>query len=83
MTLFARSAMFHFELLGARAMFGSPETWKIYRRELNALTELIEAGTIQPPAITEAGEFSVEPVRRAHTLLEEGHMQGKPVVPVS
>lgn len=80
--LFIKSATFHFELLSARAMFGGPETWKIYRRELNTLTELIEMGHIKPPAITHLGEFSVESVRRAHTLLEEGHVQGKLVLSV-
>jgi NADPH:quinone reductase-like Zn-dependent oxidoreductase len=80
--LFIKSATFHFELLSARAMFGSPETWKIYRRELNTLTELIETGHIKPPTITHLGEFSAESVRRAHILLEEGHVQGKLVLSV-
>lgn len=81
--MFARSATFHFELLSARAMFGGPETWKIYHKELNTLTALIEAGALKPPAVTEVGGLSAESVRRAHTLLEEGHVQGKLVMSVS
>ncbi|MCI0527582.1 MAG: zinc-binding dehydrogenase [Nitrospira sp.] len=81
--LFSKSATFHFELLSAPAIFGRPETWKIYRRELSTLTELIEGGYIKPPKITDVGKFSAESVRCAHTLLEEEHVQGKLVMSVS
>jgi NADPH:quinone reductase len=81
--LFNRSATFHFVLLSARGMFGSPETWPVYGRQLAALTDLIEAGDIAPPAIAEVGDLSVEAVRRAHTMLETGHVQGKLVMLVS
>ena len=80
--LFSKSATFHFEFLGARGLFGGPETWKSYRKELNALTELLEANHIKPPAITDIGSLSAESVRRAHTILEEGHGKGKLVVSV-
>jgi NADPH:quinone reductase-like Zn-dependent oxidoreductase len=78
--LFNRSATFHFVLLSARGMFGSPETWPVYGHQLAALTDLLEVGDIQPPAISEVGDLSVESVRRAHTLLETGHVQGKLVM---
>ena len=76
----SRSASVHFEFLGGRATFGGPETWPIYRKELDILRGLIEAGHIKPPHITLVGEFSAEAVRRAHTLLEEGRVQGKLVM---
>jgi NADPH2:quinone reductase len=76
----SRSASVHFEFLGGRATFGGPETWPIYRQELEILRGLIEAGHIKPPHITLVGEFSAESVRRAHTLLEEGRVQGKLVM---
>jgi NADPH2:quinone reductase len=76
----SRSASVHIEFLGGRASFGSPETWSIYRKELDILRGLIEAGHIKPPHITLVGEFSAETVRRAHTLLEEGRVQGKLVM---
>jgi NADPH:quinone reductase-like Zn-dependent oxidoreductase len=81
--LFNRSAAFHFVMSSARATFGSPETWAVYGRQLAALTEMIEAEDIRPPAIIEVGDLSVETVRRAHTLLETGHVQGKLVMHVS
>ncbi|MBW4572627.1 MAG: NADP-dependent oxidoreductase [Tolypothrix carrinoi HA7290-LM1] len=80
--LFSKSATFHFEFLGSRGLFGEPETWNMYRKELNALTELLEANYIKPPAITDVGSLSAESARRAHTILEEGHAKGKLVVSV-
>src|SRR5262245_3217504 len=78
--LFNRSATFHFVLLSALGMFGSPKTWPVYGHQLTALTDLLEVGNILPPAISEVGGLSVESVRRAHTLLETGHVQGKLVM---
>lgn len=80
--LFNRSAAFHFVMASVRGTFGSPDTWLVYGRQLAALTKLIESGDIQPPAITEVGGLSVETVRRAHALLETGHVQGKLVMRV-
>jgi NADPH:quinone reductase len=78
--LFDRSATFHFVLLSAQGMFGSPDTWPVYGRQLAALTDLFEAGEMEPPAIAEVGGLSVETVRRAHAMLETGHVQGKLVM---
>lgn len=81
-SFFAKSATFYCELLSTHAMFGEPETWQIYQRQLNALTELFEAGHIKPPAITDMGSLSAESLRRAHTMLEVGRGKGKLVVSV-
>jgi hypothetical protein len=35
---------------------------------------------MEPPAIAEVGGLSVETVRRAHAMLETGHVQGKLVM---
>ena len=78
--LFNRSATFHSVMLSAQGMFGSRESWPMYRRQLTALTNLFEAGDIEPPTITEVGDLSVESVRRAHAMLERGHVQGKLVM---
>jgi NADPH2:quinone reductase len=78
--LFNRSATFHSVMLSAQGTFGSSESWPMYRRQLTALTNLLEAGHLQPPAITEVGSLSVESVRHAHAMLERGHVQGKLVM---
>lgn len=79
----SRSASVHFEFLGARASFGPPETWAVYRKELDILRKLLEDGRIDPPQITNLGEFSLETVRKAHALLEEGRTTGKLVMSVA
>jgi NADPH2:quinone reductase len=76
----SRSASVHFEFLGGRASFGGPETWGVYRKELDILRGLLEAGHIKAPRITPVGGFSAETVGRAHTLLEEHRVQGKLVM---
>ena len=78
----SRSASVHFEFLGGRASFSVPDTWGIYRQELDILRGLIENGHIQPPQITVVGGFSAETVRRAHLLLEAHQVQGKLVMSV-
>jgi NADPH:quinone reductase len=80
--LFNRSAAFHFVMASVRGTFGGPETWSLYGRQLAALADLLESGAIPPPPITEVGGLSVETVRRAHALLEAGHVQGKLVMRV-
>jgi NADPH:quinone reductase-like Zn-dependent oxidoreductase len=78
--LFNRSAAFHFVMISALATFGPPAAWPVYRRQLTDLRQLIESGALEPPPIIEAGELSVETVRRAHEMLEMGHLQGKLVM---
>ena len=80
--MFTRSASLHFAFLGARAMFGSPETWDIYRTQLEELATLIETGYFDPPEPTVVGDFSAESVQSAHRSLEAGHVHGKLVMPV-
>ena len=81
--LFARSASFHFEFLAARALFGGPKDWPIYQQKLDALMQLLETGHIKPPAITAINTFSEDSFRTAHTMLEQGEIQGKIVVSVA
>jgi len=80
--MFARCGSLHFEFVGARAMFGGQQHWSMYRDELNALTELLESRSIEPPTISEMNEFSADAVREAHLRLEMGHVKGKLVMPV-
>ena len=80
--LFARSASLHFEFVGARALFGRPETWSVYQRQLNELVKLVEDGYVQPTEPKVVGSFSEQTARQAHVLLEKGNIQGKLVMTV-
>lgn len=78
--LFDKSATFHFLLLSAAALLGSPADWGIYAEQLTALTHLLESGRLHPPQVEDVGPLSVASVRHAHHLLEGGHVQGKLVM---
>ena len=80
--MFAKSTTFHFVALSARARNGGPEDWRVYRKSMAALAALIEGGKVPIPAITEIGELSEASIRKAHTRLEDGHVNGKLVVRV-
>ncbi|UQA59799.1 quinone oxidoreductase family protein [Polyangium aurulentum] len=81
--LVLRSASLHFVQLAARLAYAPEETWPIYGRQLETLARMIDAGHIAPVAITDVGPFSLEAVRRAHTLLEGRHVQGKLIATVA
>jgi NADPH2:quinone reductase len=78
--LFSHSATLHFEYVGARAMFGKPETWKVYREQLKIIATMIDGGELEPVACTDVGKFSAEAAQKAHAELETGHVQGKLVM---
>jgi NADPH:quinone reductase-like Zn-dependent oxidoreductase len=78
--LFDKSAIFHFLMISARALYGPPDSWGIYAEQLAALAQLLEDGQLQPPQIRDLGRMSVATVRTAHQLLEDGHVQGKLVM---
>ena len=69
--LFDKSAVFHFLLLSARAVYGPPASWGIYAQQLALLAQLLEDGRLQPPQIRDLGGLSVATVRTAHQLLED------------
>ena len=80
--LFDKSATVHFVLLSARAALGRPAGWRWYAQRLEELGKLTDTGMLPPPEVHTVGPLSVETVRRAHRLLEEGHVQGKLVMTV-
>ncbi|HEX5030463.1 MAG TPA: zinc-binding dehydrogenase [Candidatus Eisenbacteria bacterium] len=58
--------------------------WPAFGRaiRLEDLGQWADAGVLQPPDIRNVGRLSVEAVRTAHRMLEEGHVQGKLVMSV-
>jgi NADPH:quinone reductase-like Zn-dependent oxidoreductase len=81
--LVLKSLSFHFVQLGARAVYGTKDDWKFYRKTLDELRNLLETGIISPPVIQEVGNLSVETIRQAHGLLETGQTWGKLVMTVN
>ena len=78
--LFTKSASMHFQFLGARALFGGREDWKVYQSELERLAQWMERGKLNPPQVGDLGSFSEASIQGAHRMLEEGDVQGKLVV---
>jgi NADPH2:quinone reductase len=74
---FAKNLSVHFTFVGAESFANCPEAWKIYAKQLPPISEWIEEGVLNPPAITVVGNLSVDTVRSAHHLLEEGKVKGK------
>lgn len=80
--LMVRSASFHFVQHGALALLGPPAAWPLYGRRLAALAALYAEGALRPPRVEVVGALSADTARRAHTLLEGGHVRGKLVMEV-
>ena len=77
---FNRNLSLHFVYVGSEAASGDSSKFGIYKQHLQAITDLIEKGSLKVPNIHILGDLSVETVREAHRLLEEGHVKGKLVM---
>lgn len=80
--LFAKAGTYHFVALSARARNGGPDDWGVYRDMMAGLARLVEAGHLTLPKATDLGELTEENIRKAHTLIEAGHVKGKLVLSV-
>jgi NADPH:quinone reductase len=74
---FAKNLTVHFTFVGAESFSNFPESWKIYAKQLASIAAWIEEGVLNPPSVTVVGDLSVDTVRKAHHLLEEGKVKGK------
>lgn len=78
--LMVRSVSFHFVQLGARSRLGPPSGLALYGQRMTKLAALYEMGALPRPRVECVGSLSSATARRAHTLLEEGHVRGKLVM---
>jgi NADPH:quinone reductase len=79
---FARNLTVHFTFVGAESYSGCTESSKIYSSQLALITELIEKKLVRPPPITAMGSLSIDTVRKAHLLLEDGKVKGKLIMDI-
>jgi NADPH2:quinone reductase len=80
---FAKSGTYHFVALSARARNGGPRDWDVYPHIMSELASLVATKKVSLPKATELGELSEETIRKAHSLLQAGHVKGKLVLSVS
>ncbi len=74
---FAKSSTYHFVALSARARNGEPEDWGVYAESMQALADMVARGELGPPKTAVLGEMGEMTIRKAHSLLQQGGVQGK------
>lgn len=79
-TLFAKAATIVNIANYARALTGDMADAAIYGQKLSALFATIADGLISPPFVQVLGEFGVDPVSKAHLLLEQNQAGGYKLV---
>lgn len=77
--LMAKSVTFSWELMFTRSTFGTPDMGAQHDI-LDETAALVEAGTLRTTATTHLGAIHAANLRRAHALLEGGHVVGKIVL---
>ena len=74
-----KSVTFAWELMFTRPMFQTPDMLAQHQI-LEETTALVEAGTLRTTLTTRLGTISAANLKRAHALLEGGHVIGKIVL---
>ncbi|MEM1059317.1 MAG: zinc-binding dehydrogenase [Verrucomicrobiota bacterium] len=80
--LFAKSASLHFELLGARGLFGGPRAWDGYFHDLITLAADFESKKLRPLGIADVQPMTVAAITAFHERLESGGASGKLVLEI-
>ena len=80
--LFWKSCSFHAVFLRTPVRGGGRPYFAQFKKNLLHIREWLETGALKPPQVTEVGPLNAQNVGRAHLMLEDGHTQGKLVLPV-
>jgi zinc-binding alcohol dehydrogenase family protein len=75
----AKSITFHWELMFTRPLFQTPDL-VVQHELLNRTAELVDAGAVRHTMTLHAGPIDAVHLRKAHELVEDGHMVGKVVL---
>ena len=74
-----KSITFHWEFMFTRSMYQTADMIAQHDA-LERVAELVDAGSLRTTLTTELSPFSAATLRRAHAMVEDGHMTGKVVV---
>ena len=77
--LMQKSATFTWELMFTRSMFGTPDMIEQHRL-LNAVSSLVDSGTLRSTTGQVVGRIDAANLRKAHALIESGRAIGKLVL---
>ncbi|MFG2037826.1 zinc-binding alcohol dehydrogenase family protein [Dactylosporangium sp. NPDC048998] len=74
-----KSIGFHWEFMFTRPLFQTPDM-VVQHELLDRVAELVDAGTVRSTMTTQLGPIDADHLRKAHEMVEDGHMTGKVVV---
>ncbi|MFI5906127.1 zinc-binding alcohol dehydrogenase family protein [Dactylosporangium sp. NPDC051541] len=74
-----KSITFHWELMFTRPLLQTPDM-VVQHELLNRVSELIDAGRVRHTMTANLGPIDATNLRKAHELVEDGHMTGKVVL---
>ncbi|HSX60571.1 MAG TPA: zinc-binding dehydrogenase, partial [Tahibacter sp.] len=74
-----KSLSLHWEMMFTRALFQTPDQIEQHRL-LNAVADLVDAGTLKTTLGAHFGAITAANLRRAHALIESGTARGKIVL---
>ncbi len=74
-----KSLSIHWEMMFARSLYHTPDMIEQHRL-LNHVTDLVDAGRIRTTLAETLGTINAANLRRAHALVESGHVTGKVVL---
>lgn len=75
----AKSITFHWELMFTRPLFRTPDM-VVQHELLNRTAELVDAGVVRHTMTTNLAPLNANNLRKAHEMVEDGHMVGKVVL---
>jgi zinc-binding alcohol dehydrogenase family protein len=78
-SLRSKSASVHFEFMFSRSAYGTPDIDQQHRI-LNAVADLVDAGTLRTTMTELVGRIDAANLRRAHAIVESGRAVGKIVL---
>ncbi len=74
-----KAASVHWEMMFARAMFGTPDMIAQHHL-LNEVAQMVDAGLVRTTLAERFGSINADNLRRAHALVESGTARGKVVL---
>ena len=74
-----KSITFHWEFMFTRPLFQPPDMIAQHDA-LERIAQLVDGGSLRTTLAAELGPINADTLRRAHAMVEDGHMTGKVVV---
>jgi NADPH:quinone reductase-like Zn-dependent oxidoreductase len=75
-----RNMSIHQIAVGAELGDDDRETWEIYKRHLNLISQMLETNALKAPSVQNLGTLSLATVQKAHVLLKSHRVKGKLVM---